>query len=237
MKKEEERAEEYLKSLDYNNIVYEPNQNETPDFCIDDNLAIEVRRLNKNYTLVDNKNMHIEKLEIPIVKNIKQIIENYKCENFNCSAYLSIILSQPRQIEKKDTITNKIKKILTEHVKFMEEEKEYKVSDYLSILFTPTKKKEKIYIIGSSSLPFECTVSDLYANINLCINEKTTKILKNDRNNFIKYKEWWLILVDYVAYGMDNQDYKDLKILNIDKKYFSKIIILSYAKNSKIYEL
>ncbi len=226
---DEERAKEYLDSLGYKNIEYEKIPNSTPDFLIDNKIAVEVRRLNINY-ITGN----IENFESQITNNIKKIISNFKCVKFDNSAYLSILLTEPKQIDDKKRITKKIKEVFEEHQNFINEEKEYFVSDYLSLSFTPTEKKDTIYKIGSIVSPYSSINSDLDINMQYCINEKINKINNHKDFNFNHCQEWWLILIDYVAYGMDNDDFK---LLNIDKKNFSKIIILSHGKNSTIYEL
>lgn len=229
MNKDEKRAEEYLVSLGYKNIEYEKIKNKTPDFLIDDKIAVEVRRLNINFATGN-----IENFESQIRNNIKKIISNFKCETFNNSVYLSIELTEPKKIDDKKIITQKIKKVFKEHFNFITEEKEYYISDYLSLSFTPTEKKDTLYKYGDIEPPFGWRNYDLDTNIQYCIDEKITKINNHKDFNFSHCKEWWLILVDYVAYGMDNEDFR---LLNIDKKNFSKIIILSHGKNSTVYEL
>jgi len=50
MKREEKITEAYLKALGFEDIVFEPEgKSKLPDFRIDGNIAVEVRRLNQNY--------------------------------------------------------------------------------------------------------------------------------------------------------------------------------------------
>jgi len=49
IKHEEGIVKAYLEHWGYENIVYEPIKNETPDFLINNETAIEVRRLNQHY--------------------------------------------------------------------------------------------------------------------------------------------------------------------------------------------
>ncbi|WP_455757681.1 hypothetical protein [Sulfurimonas sp.] len=73
---DELRAKQYLQTLKYKKLEYEPLGNVTPDFVIDNKIAIEVRRLNKNY-ISNEKLVHIEDTEIPLVtKNIEELHEN-----------------------------------------------------------------------------------------------------------------------------------------------------------------
>jgi hypothetical protein len=49
LNKDEQRVEEYLKYLGYGSVEHEPIKNETPDFLLDSEIAVEVRRLNNNH--------------------------------------------------------------------------------------------------------------------------------------------------------------------------------------------
>lgn len=49
MNRKEKIIENYLKSLGFSDIIYEPNGNVPPDFLVDKTIAIEVRRLNQQY--------------------------------------------------------------------------------------------------------------------------------------------------------------------------------------------
>ncbi len=55
MNREEKITENYLKSLDYRDVVFEPDGNISPDFSIDDRIAAEVRRLNQHFFTEDGK--------------------------------------------------------------------------------------------------------------------------------------------------------------------------------------
>ena len=65
MNREEIIAEKYFKSLGYNNIKFEPNGNRTPDFAINDQIAVEVRRLNKFHN-----QQPVEKVEFKLIPKI-----------------------------------------------------------------------------------------------------------------------------------------------------------------------
>jgi len=90
---DELRAKQYLQTLNYEKLEYEPLGNVTPDFLLDNKIAIEVRRLNKNY-ISNEKLVHLEDIEVPIIaKNIDELHENIQLvidekdkkieENFN----------------------------------------------------------------------------------------------------------------------------------------------------------
>ena len=61
---DEIRVKQYLQTLNYTHLEYEPLGNVTPDFVIDNSIAIEVRRLNRNVTK-DEHLIQVESCEIP----------------------------------------------------------------------------------------------------------------------------------------------------------------------------
>ncbi len=229
--KDETRAKKYLQSLDFEQVEYEPLGNVTPDFLLDNTIAVEVRRLNRNHINGENE-LSIENFEIPLIKKIKKIISNFKYIPYNNSAYISIAISKPLEIEHKRRIIKKIKKIFKRHTRHISEKRTYKIADFLEITFTPTDKKKTQYIFNDCNENFFWIVDELHKNIQLVIDEKNQKIDKN----FGLYHEWWLILVDSIIYGLDDEDFKALKNISLDKKRFSKVIILSAKGKFKAFE-
>lgn len=68
---DELRAKQYLQTLQHVKLEYEPLGNVTPDFLIDDKIAIEVRRLNRNYKSKSNGNL--VSIDAPIINNIDEL--------------------------------------------------------------------------------------------------------------------------------------------------------------------
>ena len=95
---DEIRAKEYLQTLKYTTLEYEPLGNVTPDFVIDDRIAIEVRRLNRNYKK-DNHLVHIESCEIPIDDILKK--DNFSLIINDLNKNVQLIID-----EKNDKIDN-----------------------------------------------------------------------------------------------------------------------------------
>ena len=65
---DEMRAKQYLQTLPHTKLEYEPLGNVTPDFLIDSKIAVEVRRLNRNYKSKSNGNL--VSIEAPIIGDI-----------------------------------------------------------------------------------------------------------------------------------------------------------------------
>ena len=151
--KDEIRAKKYLQTLEYKEVLYEPLGNVTPDFLLDDKIAVEVRRLNRNH--IDSDQMlSIENFEIPLVKNIKKIITIFESKPFTTSAYVSITISKPLGMESKTSVIKKIKKVLKNHTRHISKNKSYQISEYLELTFTPTDKKSTQYMYSGCNGDF-----------------------------------------------------------------------------------
>jgi len=229
--KDELRAKKYLQTLDYTELEYEPLGNVTPDFLLDSKIAVEVRRLNRNHIKDDNL-VSIENFEIHLIKKIKKIISIFESKDYANSAYISLTLSQPLKVDNKTKVIKRIKKVLKKHTRHIHKTRSYKIADYLELTFTTTNKKSKQYIYTSCNDDSSWVVNELHKNIQLVIDEKNKKIKKN----FNLYNKWWLILVDSIIYGLDTQDFKELKNIKLKKRKFKKIIILSSKKKFKAIE-
>lgn len=229
--KDEVRAKKYLQTLEYKEVVYEPLGNVTPDFLLDNKIAVEVRRLNRNY-INSEQSLSVENFEIPLVKNIKKIINIFESQAFTSSAYVSVTISKPLNIDSKTKVIKKIKKILKSHTRQVSVSKSYQISDYLKLTFTPTGKKQTQYIFSACNENSSWIIDELQKNLQLVINEKNKKI----ENNFKLYSEWWLVLVDSIIYGLDSEDFEKLQKIKLQKYRFSKVIILSPKGDFKAFE-
>ena len=229
--KDEIRAKKYLQTLEHKTLEYEPLGNVTPDFLIDNKIAVEVRRLNRNHIDGDHL-LSIENFEIPLIKNIKKIISIFTYKPYTKSAYVSITLTKPLGIESKTGVIKRIKKVLKSHINHISETKSYKISDYIDLTFTPTEQKSKQYIFTGCNNDLFWLAHELHKNIQLVIDEKNKKIEKN----FNLYNEWWLILVNTIIYGLDSEDFEKLKNIKLNKHKFTKVIILSPKGDFKAFE-
>ena len=230
--KDETRAKKYLQTLKYKKLEYEPLGNVTPDFLLDDKIAIEVRRLNRNH-INGEKLISIENFEIHLIKKIKKIISSFDYTYYKKSAFVAITLSKSLEVHHKTKIIKKVKKLLKKHSQNISKKRSYKISDFLEITFTPTGKKPKPFIYASCNDDYFWIVNELHKNIQSVIDEKDKKINKN----FKLYKKWWLVLVDSIIYGLDKEDFKALKKIKVNKQKFSKVMILSPKGDFKAIEL
>lgn len=94
MKEEEQIVRDFLISEGFNSIKFEPDGNIPPDFSINNNIAIEVRRLNENYF---NENDRIGNYEefYRLWDFINHFLQDYKNEKLGASYMLMIGYERP----------------------------------------------------------------------------------------------------------------------------------------------
>jgi len=235
MKPEEKLVDKYLKELyGDENVVYEPRgTSTTPDFSVKSSIAIEVRRLNQNI-IEGKKEEGLEKLSYPLYYAFLEVLESLK-DLYNGNSYIiDIDYKRPLSLDiEKIKVQMKLK--LEESLKLNENDSSY----VINILEFP-KTPEIVLSIsklgyGNGKLFTAAGILDndvggnpinVYVkNIKLCIKYKSNKV----KNYLPNYKEWWLYLVDYLAFGLSPIEISEVKKQvenNIGN--FDKVIIFSY---------
>lgn len=222
MNRDEKIIKKHLESRGFKNIIYEPIKNEPPDFLVNSQIAIEVRCLNR----IDNNKKDLETLTHKIMDKCIKILNEIKIDNYQSSAYVIIIFSRPIKLDKR--INKKIKEVLEGHIDKIDKGKaKYIIGDNLQLEIEPAfKKYNNIYQFGGyldlDNVGY--VVSDIYKSlVEKIIPEKTNKIKKNKD----KYKIWWLALVDYIGYGIMEDDMKLLLTPPTPNHDWDKIIIVN----------
>ena len=73
MDESEKLANEYLASLGFKNVIFEPDGNVPPDFLANGRIAFEVRRLNQN-ELSETGFRGLEEIAIPLQMTIRKLL-------------------------------------------------------------------------------------------------------------------------------------------------------------------
>lgn len=219
MKREEKVVETYFKSIGFQNIIFEPKGNRTPDFVIDDKIAIEVRRLNQFYN-----GTPIEKVKHNLLPKIISQIEAFNNENHSKSAFVGIRYSRPINFNKK--IKDTINSILEGHSSIMETSQEYKINDNLELNIFPSNEKLNTQYHFGISIDFNeggFVLANIYNSLKVIIPEKSKQIQKYKS----EYQTWWLALVDNIGNGLSKTELSELnKIIDFDL-HFNKVFIIS----------
>ncbi|MGJ5642858.1 hypothetical protein [Formosa sp. S-31] len=229
MKREEKIAETYFKYHGFHNIIFEPKGNRTPDFEINNKIAVEARRLNQFH-----KGEPIEKVEYNLVPKIITQIKSYGNGLHKTSAFIGIRYRRPINYNKR--IKEKINSILDSHSREMSAHKTYKVTENLEINIFPSQKKFNTQFHFGSSLDSNqggFVLNNIYNSLKIIIKEKTSRIqpFKSE------YRTWWLALIDDIGNGLTEYEIDQLKeIIDFDLN-FDKVFIISNLNPTKGGEL
>jgi hypothetical protein len=76
-------------------------------------------------------------------------------------------------------------------------------------------------------------LSEFKRNFDHCVKEKSEKI----KVYYDKYSSWWLVLVDTIAYGFDEDEKEEIKIMVNMNPVWDKVIVLDGIKGKNILEI
>jgi hypothetical protein len=234
MNKEEEIVGRFLEKYRFENITHEPNGNISPDFSINDGIAIEVRKLNYNY-IVDGKRVGYAEEDIPKVMLIRSILKKYDKKYFAESYWVDIEFKRPFA----DNYNNNknLNCVLQEFIngsRVLPYVKQIEGLGFLRIYQRKTERREMFRIAITHDDGTAEIVHQIYTgNIEYCIKEKTIKIEKE----YKKFNKWWLILVDN---NVDNLENDEIEMIINDvtiEKYWERVIILDCNRNEILFEI
>jgi len=217
-------VERYLRNLS-TDIIREPIKNRTPDFLMDHNIAVEVRRLNQSFTNSFGKVEGLETGEHKIVDTIEHCCKSY-IKGPTDRTY-ALVLTFERGIGN----SQQLKSMFHDAIEKFEYEGEPDIfqtflSKNVRMKILPCKMRgDYKYGIGSlSDLNSGGMLNSLYTSeIQRCMNEKSIKI----QPVFNLYPTWWLVFVDHIFMFEDHVDIEDI-IPNLTKPMcFDSVKILS----------
>ena len=233
MNSSERLAETYLRSLGYADIVHEPDGNKPPDFLVDGRIAVEVRRLNQNTSLNNNRPEGLEEIFIPFWQRMQHYLPTLGIGG-NESWYVGVRIKRP--LESWKTLEPILRSAL---MKFMYSEdrvpKTIRISPHLEINLAQAGKVYSSFYrlgIGLDKDAGGFVISKIYRNLNLCISDKNKKIAPY-RN---KYSEWWLVLLDHIGLGADVEDRRQLRDLPQIEHSWDKVILLNPLNTEDSFE-
>jgi hypothetical protein len=218
----------------YSNIAYEPDGNIPPDFLIDGEIAVEVRRLNQNY--FDGPNAQgLEEVAIPLWKKVEKLARSMGPPIDGESWYLFIRFSRP--VEDWTTLGPKIAASLKRFQASTSREKGAIASGqgFELDVFRADGPKETMFRMGGSSDEESggWLLSELETNIRHCASEKTRKIAIHQH----KYPTWWLALVDHIGYGLGHFDRELFRDQVSIAHAWGKIIVIDPRDHTRYFEI
>lgn len=222
-------VEKLLKHMGFESVCYEPDGNVPPDFLADGRVAVEVRRLNQNYDAGNGKR-GLENTAIPLSDRVEKLASSFGPAEDE-SWFLVFHFSRP--IKPWGELKPKLRAKLAAFRARPERSSGpvYADENFELDVIRASQPLEHYFCMGwcSDRQSGGFIVSEMLENIAHCSDEKLNKIA-SFRN---KYPEWWLVLTDYIGYGLD--DYNKQQLLAHAKRPagWDKIVVVSPSNPKK----
>lgn len=223
MKIEEQIAKTYLEHLGYHDIVFEPDGNIPPDFLLNGDIAVEVRRLNQHFQS-EGKMGALEELEYRLIPKIISILNEYKHIPTPHSVFVFIDFERP--LKATQILFNKVRNSLNTYLTDFGQSRTLTVTDNLTLEMCPVEGHLSSPLVfggynDSNSGGF--VAANIHAHLPMVIAEKECKVIQHIK----KYPIWWLILIDTIGYGLDQNDLQQFNENPPYETIFDKIILVS----------
>lgn len=213
--------------MGFTQIDFEPAGNCTPDFLLDDRIAVEVRRLNENHE--DGAGMHgLEEAYIPLWHAISALLKRMGSASDESWFVSFTLLSRP--VEPLRTLGPKIKDALSEFKdRPIRTNQVIFASEGLSVDVAKASSVHADYFLwgcGQDMQSGGAIVTEAIRNIEICSAEKLAKIAEHRS----RYPEWWLVLVNNIGLGLGDYDKQQLIEHFNRPKGWDKLVI-AYSPN------
>jgi hypothetical protein len=232
----ERLADQYLRSLGIGAVVYEPDGNIPPDFCIGGRIAVEVRRLNQNYEFSDGTRQGLEQLAIPLWKKFRTYLPSLGPSIDGECWYVGLDFRRP--LEEWQALRPLIEsKLRSFRAQPNRTQTVIQITRNLKIdLIRSGKDHGSFFLLGASSDDDSggWVIGEVERNLRLCIAEKEKKI-EPYRS---RYPEWWLVLADHIDYSMDPDDRPAFKseVMPTIPHRFRKIVLIDPRDHRRSFE-
>jgi len=224
MKPEEHLADKFLTNLGIGTPIYEPDGNVPPDFTFENQVGIEVRRLNKT-VLVEGKYRGTEELSISLWRAFTDVLSLFDSQ-YNGKSYWVGIEFDNSFTKPTMAIKKQMKQALQD---FLDRKctapLQIKVNDNIEFLIHEAQPIiGRVFCrAGSINRDESGQVLQMYiSSVRHCIMEKTFKIASYKN----RYAEWWLLLVDTMGWNMDRDETEILRNELNDFGSFDRVYII-----------
>ncbi|MBI5968661.1 MAG: hypothetical protein HY882_12510 [Deltaproteobacteria bacterium] len=234
IKREELIAESYLNSLGIGDVVFEPDGNIPPDFLLKETTAIEVRRLNQHF-FAKGEGRGLEEARIPLFGILQSTLAEFDPLYRGNSYWVSVRFRRP--VGKSSANKRAIAKILTALLdKPLQLPCDLKVTESIGLhVFSSQPVEGKVFRFagGTDRESGGWVLSEFTKNFKYCVEEKTRKV--EDYRE--RYASWWLVLVDHIAHGFEENERKELRSMIGPIVSWDKVIVLDSLSGNSILEI
>lgn len=226
MNVDEAIVKRYLERIGHTDVRSHPDgSHNPPDFLVDGNVAIEVRRLNLHYQDT-NRLIPLEQSYHPLLGHLNNLFKSIN-QHEGRGWFVLCAFSRPvadwKKIHPQIMLAcNEIGELsVTPGTKF-----HVQINPRLELTFirSSINLKHKFNLSSLLDINEGCMIYDaLCQNIQLCIDEKTKKI----QRHYEKYSRWHLLLVDHIDYCMSQEEQIAVKDTIKNIQAWEKILLLS----------
>jgi len=236
MDRTEAFARDFLEHLGHQDPVYEPDGNVPPDFLLADGTAVEVRRLNQIHIDEHGNTQGLETADAAIWRTIGTLLDAFQTSHKVDSTY-GVFYEFGRPIPPKRVIERELR---AELENFLNGNRDTSVRRSL-----PCGVKIRLFDWGMwKGTPFRLAgnldrqrggwiVEKLAIAIRHALVEKTYKISAFKAN----YARWWLVLIDQVIWGTDENDRRQLHKTGPFIHSFDKVVVVNAQDVTDFFEL
>jgi len=229
MDSSEAAVQKLLEHMGFSSVVYEPDGNVPPDFVINGEIAVEVRRLNQNFD--DGSGMRgLEEVTAPLWQKMTRLVESI-AETEGNSWFVWFRFSRP--VPPWKSLEPELRDSFLEFKASAYKQRGtiYSTKNFQVEVAKASQPLETFFRMGgmSDQQAGGWVVAELISNIQHCASEKLAKI-EPYRN---KYKTWWLALTNYTGFGLDEHDRQQLLEHLPRPNGWDKILLISPGDPAK----
>ncbi|NTU74376.1 hypothetical protein HGB07_09680, partial [Candidatus Roizmanbacteria bacterium] len=219
----EQCVERFLRWKGYSNVVFEPDGNIPPDFLINGQVAVEVRRLIQ-YESTTRKPKSVSENSIPLDKNLRKLLSNLGRPTKQQSWFVYVTFARPLDPWKK--LEPKIRSWLEafrDGPQTAGTDNDFGNGLTMKV-FRGLEQQSLFVLAGYSDQDSGGWITDqLEESLKFVIPEKSAKIAQYRS----KYKEWWLVLTDQIGTGLDFAERAEFKVRFTLQHDWDKIILVN----------
>lgn len=200
----EQLTSQYLNGLGIGPVVYEPDGNVPPDFSVAGVIGVEARRLNHNYETPHGAMEGLEELSVRLWQRLRRYLREFAPSRNGECWYVYYKFRRPLEETSK-----LLPKIRAELLAFMNSPDRCGRGVAVTRNFDIVLERSCIdhgsfFVLGMSTDEDVggWVMAEVERNVRICIAEKERKIAPYRA----RYREWWLVLVDHIDYGIDPED-------------------------------
>lgn len=226
MKPEERRVKAWLESSSFQQVVYEPVRSKTPDFLVDRQIAVEVRRLNQKW-FNGRRNEGLEEAEARLYQGLVKELKDFGPPRAGHSYYVSYRFGRP--IERWSVLKPRVSELLraaagSDHP----EVRRYRIGRALELDFQPAGVVHEWHFVLATYIDRQAggsTNAVLIDSVKKIVLEKTSKVLAR----LHLFSVWWLVLVDRTKFGFDRESGVVLESAGISLEVFERLVVLDHS--------